>query len=65
MALPVRTEIHTGQLVSVIEEQNQTSAIQTKGIVARVLTKTLTHPRGIEVALGDGRHGRVQSIAAY
>jgi len=65
MALPIRTDIHTGQVVSVIEERNQLHGTLSKGIVARILTKALTHPQGIEVALGDGRHGRVQSIPSY
>jgi uncharacterized repeat protein (TIGR03833 family) len=34
----------------------------TKGVVARVLTNSPTHPHGIKVMLEDGRVGRVKAI---
>ena len=63
MSVPKRSEIQSGQRVRVVEKQNQASGTETEGIVARILTKSPSHPHGIKVALGDGRVGRVQGIA--
>jgi len=62
MSLPKRNEIHPGTQVRIIEKHNQSSGLLTEGIVARLLTKSPTHPHGIKVMLEDGRVGRVQSI---
>ena len=62
MTIPIRSDIHLGIRVSIIEKQNQRSGIQTEGIVSRILTKSSTHPHGIKVILEDGRVGRVQNI---
>jgi len=62
MAVPNRGEIHAGQRVSVVEKQNQPTGRQTEGVVARILTKSPSHPHGIKVMLQDGRVGRVQAI---
>lgn len=43
-----------------MEKQNQPTGQQTEGVVARLLTKSGTHPHGIKVMLADGRVGRVQ-----
>jgi uncharacterized repeat protein (TIGR03833 family) len=48
--------------VKVIEKQNQRSGMLSDGVVARILTKSQTHPHGIKVMLVDGRVGRVQEI---
>jgi uncharacterized repeat protein (TIGR03833 family) len=48
--------------VQIVEKQNQRSGQRTEGVVARILTKSLTHPHGIKVMLVDGRVGRVQAI---
>jgi uncharacterized repeat protein (TIGR03833 family) len=61
MAVPSRSEISPGQRVRIVEKQNQPTGQQTEGIVARILTKSGTHPHGIKVMLEDGRVGRVQS----
>lgn len=64
MAIPSRNEISPGQRVSIVEKQNQPSGKQTEGVVARILTKSPSHPHGIKVMLTDGRVGRVQSVVA-
>ena len=62
MASPKRSEISPGQRVMIVEKQNQPMGLQTEGTVARILTKSTSHPHGIKVMLVDGRVGRVQSI---
>jgi uncharacterized repeat protein (TIGR03833 family) len=62
MNIPRRGDIHPGMLVQIVEKQNQPTGKLTEGIVARILTKSPTHPHGIKVMLTDGRVGRVQSI---
>ena len=62
MTVPSRAQIQPGMRVSIVEKQNQGSGTQTEGVVARILTKSPTHPHGIKVMLADGRVGRVQAI---
>lgn len=62
MPPPTRSEIHPGARVQIIEKHNQRTGLLTEGIVARILTKSPTHPHGIKVMLEDGRVGRVQAI---
>ena len=62
MKLPKRNEIHAGMRVRIVEKQNQPTGRLTEGIVARILTKSPTHPHGIKVMLVDGKVGRVQEI---
>lgn len=62
MGLPARSEIRPGLRVQVVEKQNQRSGVTTEGIVARVLTRSATHPHGIKVMLEDGRVGRVKAV---
>lgn len=62
MAVPQRSEIRPGSRVQIIEKQNQGTGALSVGIVARILTKSPTHPHGIKVMLEDGRVGRVQTI---
>lgn len=64
MSLPQRSEIRSGLKVQIVEKQNQRSGAATKGIVARILTSSPTHPHGIKVMLEDGRVGRVKTILA-
>lgn len=61
-ALPKRSDIHPGARVQIIEKQNQGTGRLSAGVVARILTKSPTHPHGIKVMLVDGRVGRVQAI---
>jgi uncharacterized repeat protein (TIGR03833 family) len=62
MDLPKRSAIKPGIRVQVVEKHNQRTGAVTEGVVARVLTKSATHPHGIKVMLEDGRVGRVQAI---
>lgn len=59
---PRRSEIKPGLQVEIIEKQNQRTGALTTGTVARLLTKSASHPHGIKVMLVDGRVGRVQAI---
>ncbi len=62
MGLPKRSEIRPGMRVQIVEKQNQRTGLLTEGIVARILTKSPSHPHGIKVLLSDGKVGRVQLI---
>ena len=62
MAVPKRSDIRPGLPVQIVEKQNQRTGLLSAGIVARVLTKSSTHPHGIKVMLEDGRVGWVQVI---
>jgi uncharacterized repeat protein (TIGR03833 family) len=62
MPPPKRTEIQPGLRVQIIEKQNQRTGVLTTGVVARLLTKSATHPHGIKVMLADGKVGRVQAV---
>jgi uncharacterized repeat protein (TIGR03833 family) len=62
MDLPKRSEIQPGMRVQIIEKQNQPTGKLSEGTVARILTRSLSHPHGIKVLLEDGRVGRVQAI---
>ncbi len=62
MPVQKRSDIKPGQRVRVVEKQNQGSGALTDGVVARILTKSATHPHGIKVMLADGRVGRVDSL---
>ena len=57
-----RSNIHIGDLVDVVQKQDQGSGKLTRGIVKRILTKSGTHPHGIEVMLESGVVGRVKFI---
>ncbi len=51
-----------GMKVAVVLKENQGTDKLDEGIVDEVLTKSLTHPKGIKVKLRDGKIGRVQKI---
>ena len=57
-----RSDIAPGALVEVVQKEDQRTGRLTQGCVARLLTKSPTHPHGIKVMLSDGRVGRVQHI---
>ena len=52
---PKRSEIRIGSRVQIIEKQNQPTGELTEGVVARLLTKSPTHPHGIKVVLTGGK----------
>ncbi len=62
MPITKRSDIRPGMRVQVVEKQNQGTGALTEGIVARLLTKSSNHPRGIKVMLENGIVGRVQAI---
>jgi len=62
MAVPIRAQLRPGLRVLIVEKHNQATGELTEGVVARILTKSPTHPHGIKVMLTDGRVGRVQSL---
>jgi len=62
MPPPQRSEIHPGLRVQIVEKQNQRTGTLSAGIVARILTKSPSHPHGIKVMLEHGKVGRVQTI---
>jgi uncharacterized repeat protein (TIGR03833 family) len=51
-----------GTKVSIVQKQDQRSGALTQGVVAKILTKSQTHPHGIKVMLQDGTVGRVKEI---
>ncbi|MGC6174021.1 YwbE family protein [Lacrimispora sp. 38-1] len=58
----VRNNIKIGSKVLAIQKQDQRSGKLIEGIVMRILTNSMTHPRGIKVMLEGGIVGRVQKI---
>lgn len=57
-----RANIKPGQTVDIVLKADQASGRLTRGVVARILTKSPTHPHGIKVMLEDGQVGRVRQI---
>lgn len=64
MAFPRRSDLRPGLRVQLVEKHNQRTGALSEGVVARILTKSATHPHGIKVMLEDGRVGRVQAIVS-
>lgn len=60
--VPTRSQIKPGKQVQIVEKQNQRSGKLTEGTVARILTKSRSHPHGIKVKLTSGKVGRVKAI---
>ncbi len=58
----IRSNIKIGDLVEVIQKQDQRSGELTEGFVKKFLTKSPSHPHGIKVMLTDGRVGRVKNV---
>lgn len=57
-----RANIKMGSKVKIVLKADQSTGTLTEGIVARILTNSGIHPRGIKVMLEDGKVGRVQEI---
>lgn len=57
-----RADIKIGSRVLVVKKEDQRTGKLTEGIVARLLTNSAVHHRGIKVMLEDGVVGRVQKI---
>lgn len=59
---PLRRNILPGTKVLIIQKQDQRSGKLTEGIVAKLLTKSPSHPHGIKVQLESREVGRVQKV---
>lgn len=57
-----RSNIKIGSRVTVVQKPHQRTGELTEGLVARLLTKSKTHPHGIKVMLDDGIVGRVKEV---
>ena len=57
-----RQQLKIGQSVSVVEKHHQRTGELTEGEIARILTKSASHPHGIKVKLDSGVVGRVKAI---
>ena len=57
-----RTDIRPGMEVLIVQKHHQRTGELTRGRVARILTKSRTHPHGIKVLLESGEVGRVKEI---
>lgn len=62
VSITKRADLHAGMRVQIIEKQNQRTGELSEGVIARILTPSSIHPRGIKVMLEDGRVGRVAKI---
>ena len=58
----IRADIKIGTQVEVVQKQDQRSGKLTRGVVAKLLTNSPTHPHGIKVMLESGTVGRVKNI---
>lgn len=57
-----KNKLNIGQLVAVVQKQDQRTGKLTEGTIARFLTNSPTHPHGIKVMLESGIVGRVKQI---
>ena len=57
-----RKNLKIGQRVHIVLKKDQGTGVLTEGVIARFLTKSPSHPRGIKVKLKDGQVGRVREI---
>ena len=57
-----RADIKPGMTVDIVLKKDQPTGKLTRGVVARLLTKSPTHPHRIKVKLEDGQVGRVKQI---
>ncbi|WP_430974565.1 YwbE family protein [Sunxiuqinia rutila] len=57
-----RVNIQIESHVEIVQKHHQRTGELTEGYVARILTKSPTHPHGIKVQLETGEVGRVKTI---
>jgi len=57
-----RADIEIGATVDIVLKADQSSGKLTRGIIAKILTKSSSHPHGIKVKLEDGQVGRVKNV---
>lgn len=58
----LRSNIQIGSEVEIIQKHHQRTGETTEGVVARLLTKSPKHSRGIKVMLETGEVGRVKNV---
>ena len=58
----LRSNIHIGDEVEIVQKNHQRTGELTEGIVKRILTKSANHPHGIKVELETGEVGRVKNV---
>lgn len=58
----IRANIRIGDTVDIVLKRDQPTGKLTRGTVARILTNSPQHHRGIKVMLADGQVGRVQAV---
>lgn len=57
-----RKNIKIGLFVEIIQKPHQRTGELTKGMIDKILTKSIQHPHGIKVQLKSGLVGRVKNI---
>lgn len=57
-----REDVKIGAEVEIVLKADQPTGKLTRGRVAKILTSSGFHPRGIKVKLENGQVGRVQNI---
>lgn len=57
-----KKDLHVGQVVKVVQKQDQRTGTLTEGTIQRFLTNSPQHPHGIKVMLDNGIVGRVKEI---
>lgn len=57
-----RANIKIGIFVEIVLKSHQRTGELTQGVVAKILTKSVSHPYGIKVQLESGLVGRVKNI---
>lgn len=57
-----RRDIKIGTEMSIVRKVDQPTGKRTEGVVAHLLTKSSTHPHGIQVMRENRQVGRVQEI---
>ena len=57
-----RSNINIGDIVMIVQKQDQRSGKLTEGVVMKILTNAPNHPHGIKVMLESGIVGRVKEI---
>lgn len=58
----VRSNIHPGSRVTIVQKKDQPTGRLTEGVVKDILTSSPTHPHGIKVRLESGEIGRVKEV---
>ncbi len=57
-----RKNIKIGLFVEIVQKPHQRTGKLTEGVIANILTSSVSHPHGIKVRLESGIVGRVKNI---